>query len=849
MKKIKLSVGGMTCSACSSHVEKAVGKIDGVTDIAVNLLGNSMTCELDENKASEQDIISEIEKAGYTASSSDKNTDTKKPEAVDNVEERQMLFRFIVSLVFLLPLFYISMGHMMGLPLPQFMHGNENAVTFAQTQFLLCLPIIYVNRTYFINGFKSLFHGTPNMDTLIAVGSSAAAVYGLFAIYRIGHGLGRGDMQVVSQYTMDLYFESAGMILTLITLGKMLEARSKKKTADAVTGLMDLAPKSATVIKNGEKVTVPVEQLAVGDIIAVKAGEAAAVDGVIISGNGSLNESAVTGESMPVEKSVGDKVISATVNTNGYFEMRAEKVGGDTTLAQIIKLVEQASATKAPIARLANKISGIFVPAVMIISAVTFIIWLLCGAQFEFAMSRAIAVLVISCPCALGLATPVAVMVGTGTAARNGILIKSAGALEIAGKVDTIAFDKTGTITHGLPQVTEIIPVGADEKEIIRISASLEGASSHPLAAAVTDKAKSMGISTQPALDFEVIAGMGIKGSVDGKIYFLGNLKLMKQYGIDYTAARADEERLSAEAKTVLVLSDSSKVLGIIAAADTIKESGREAMYRLHKMKIRTIMLTGDNEQTAEAICRQAGIDTAYSSLMPEDKAKIITQLMDGGQTVAMTGDGINDAPALTAASIGIAVGAGTDIAIDSADIVLIGNDLNSAAEAIALSRRVMTNIKENLFWAFIYNIIGLPLAAGVLYPAVGLTLNPMFAAAAMSFSSVSVVLNALRLRFYKPKQIQYNRNEADKSRDNDTNENTEKREAKKGEKIMQTIIKVDGMMCGHCKATVEKALNAFDGVTAEADLENKQVVVNHPEAVSVQALKEAVVNAGYEVK
>lgn len=844
MKKVKFDIGGMTCSACQAHVEKAANKLDGVSAADVNLPKNMLTCEFDEKKLSEQDIISAVEKAGYTAKV--QGGEEKPRNQADNSEEKGMLKRFIISLIFLLPLFYISMGHMMGFPLPSFMHGNENALTFALTQLLLCLPIMYVNRTYYERGYKSLFHGAPNMDTLIAVGSSAAVIYGVFAIYRIGWGLGHGNMEVVSKYSMDLYFESAGMILTLITLGKMLEARSKKKTTDAVSSLMDLAPKTATVIRDGKTMTVPAESVVIGDIVAVKAGEAAAVDGVIVKGNGSMNQSAITGESIPVEKTVGDEIISATVNTSGYFEMRATKVGGDTTLSQIIKLVEEASATKAPIARLANKISGIFVPVVMGIAAVTFIIWIICGATLEFALSCAIAVLVISCPCALGLATPVAVMVGTGTAARNGILIKSAGALETAGKISVVAFDKTGTITNGKPVVTDITAFSGSENFVLSIAASLEGASNHPLAAAVTEKAREKGVTLYPVTDFEVIAGKGIAGKVQNKKYFLGNEKLLTDNDINTKDFEKTAKEYQSQAKSVLILANSENAVGIIAAADTIKDSSKTAIELLHKMKIKTVMLTGDNEQTADAICKEAGIDKAYSSLMPEDKAKIIKQLSDSGDVVAMTGDGINDAPALTTADIGIAVGAGTDIAIDSADIVLIGSDLGGVANTVALSRRVMTNIKENLFWAFIYNIIGIPIAAGVLFPVWGLTLSPMFGAAAMSLSSVTVVSNALRLRWFKPV---YKNVTATKPNDNKSPEISEENNNDKGEKTMQVSINVEGMMCGHCKMTVEKTLNAFDGVTAVADLEGKKVDITCPEGADIDAFKKAITDAGYEVK
>lgn len=835
MEKLTFDITGMTCAACSARVEKAAKSIDGVTGVSVNLLKNSMTCEVQEKEQSEE-LIRAIEKAGYGASLKGENKPQKVNMPKENDVVKGMIRRFIASLIFLLPLFYISMGRMLGLPQPAFLTGTENAVAYAFTQLLLCLPVIYINRNYFINGFKALFRGAPNMDTLIATGSAAAFIYGIFAIYRIGYGLGHGDTALVDKYAMDLYFEGSAMILTLITLGKTLEARSKKKTTDAIAQLIDLAPKTATLIRGDERITIPAEEIKVGDILAVKAGESVAADGEIIKGSGSLNESAITGESIPVEKTVGDKVICATVNTGGYFEMQVQKTGEDTTLSQIIKLVEEASATKAPIARLADKISGIFVPVVMTIAVVTFIIWMLCGQNFEFALSRGIAVLVISCPCALGLATPVAVMVGTGTAAKNGILIKSAGALEVAGKIDIVAFDKTGTVTKGEPSVTDIVVYGKSQSELIGISAGLENGSDHPLSRAVMEKAEALRIKPEAAENYEIVIGKGISAEIKNTRYFLGNEKLMQENNIPTDKAGKDIKALSDTGKTVLILSDRENLLGLIAVADTIKESSKEAISRLHSMGIRTLMLTGDNEQTAAAIATAAGIDEIESSLMPEEKSGIISNLMAKGERVAMVGDGINDAPALTTATVGIAVGAGTDIAIDCADIVLMSSELTSVSDAVSLSKRVMRNIKQNLFWAFIYNAIGIPIAAGVLFPIFGIALNPMIAAAAMSLSSFCVVSNSLRLRLWKPKGFYK------------TEINNETKTAEKGEEKMTTVIKIEGMMCGHCKAMVEKVLNAIDGVSATADLENKQAVVEHPESVNVETLKQVIIDAGYEV-
>ena len=835
MEKLTFDITGMTCAACSARVEKAAKNIDGVTGVSVNLLKNSMTCEVQEKEKSEE-LIRAIEKAGYGASLKGENKTQKVNMPKENDVVNGMLRRFIASLIFLLPLFYISMGRMLGLPQPAFLTGTENAVAYAFTQLLLCLPVIYINRNYFINGFKALFHGAPNMDTLIATGSAAAFIYGIFAIYRIGYGLGHGNTALVDKYAMDLYFEGSAMILTLITLGKTLEARSKKKTTDAIAQLIDLAPKTATLIRGDERIIIPAEEIKVGDILAVKAGESVAADGEIINGRGSLNESAITGESIPVEKTVGDKVICATVNTGGYFEMQVQKTGEDTTLSQIIRLVEEASATKAPIARLADKISGIFVPVVMTIAVVTFIIWMLCGQNFEFALSRGIAVLVISCPCALGLATPVAVMVGTGTAAKNGILIKSAGALEVAGKIDIVAFDKTGTVTKGEPSVTDIVVYGKSQAELIGIFAGLENGSDHPLSRAVMEKAEALRIKPEAAENYEIVVGKGISAEIKNTRYFLGNEKLMQENNIPTDKAEKDIKALSDTGKTVLILSDRENLLGLIAVADTIKESSKEAISRLHSMGIRTLMLTGDNEQTAAAIAMAAGIDEIESSLMPEDKSGIISNLMAKGERVAMVGDGINDAPALTTATVGIAVGAGTDIAIDCADIVLMSSELTSVSDAVSLSKRVMRNIKQNLFWAFIYNAIGIPIAAGVLFPIFGIALNPMIAAAAMSLSSFCVVSNSLRLRLWKPKGFYK------------TKINNETKTAEKGEEKMTTVIKIEGMMCGQCKAMVEKVLNAIDGVSATADLENKQAVVEHPESVSVETLKQVIIDAGYEV-
>ena len=748
MSRHKYTVTGMTCSACSTHVEKSVRKVDGVEDVAVNLLGGSMVVEYDEGKVKDETIIRAVEHAGYGAQPQD-----RKEKAVSSVakrdsknEERAMALRVILSFVFLIPLFYLAMGHMMGWPLPGIFLGHDNAAVYAFTQFLLLLPILYINDHYYKNGFKSLFHRAPNMDSLIAVGSAAALIYGIFAILQIGYGLGHGDMDRVHHYTMDLYFESAGMILTLISLGKYLEARSKGRTSDAISKLIDLAPKTALVLRDGEEREIPVEEVGIGEVVIVKPGQSIPVDGVILEGHTSVDESAITGESIPVEKRAEDPVIAATINQSGYIRFRATKVGDDTTLAQIIRLVEEASASKAPIAKLADKVSGIFVPVVMIIALLSAVIWLLTGATFEFALSIGIAVLVISCPCALGLATPTAIMVGTGKGAENGILIKSAEALEIAHTVQTVVLDKTGTVTEGKPKVTDIIVGDLERQELLKIAASLEQLSEHPLAEAIVAAAAAENIEPEAAVDFEAREGRGIMARLGGTLYMAGNRRLMEDFQIPLGSYGEEEERLAADGKTPLYFARQDGVLGLIAVADVIKPTSRAAVQELEAMGIEVVMLTGDNERTARAIQKQVGISKVIAEVLPQDKEREVRRIQESGRKTAMIGDGINDAPALARADVGIAIGAGTDIAIESADIVLMKSDLMDAVKAIQLSKAVIRNIKQNLFWAFFYNAIGIPLAAGVFYTILGWKLNPMFAAAAMSLSSVCVVTNALRL-------------------------------------------------------------------------------------------------------
>lgn len=730
---------------------------------------------------------------------------------------------------FLIPLMYVAMGHMVGLPQPSFLRGDVNAVSFALTQFLLCIPVLYINRAYFERGFRSLIHGAPNMDTLISVGSGASLIYGIFAIYRMGYGLGTQNMELVHRYLHDLYFESAVMILALINIGKYLEARSKGKTSEAIQKLMDLAPKTALVERNGQVVEIAAEDMLTGDILQVKPGSSIPADGVVIEGRTSVDEAAITGESMPVEKKEGDTVTAATLNKTGFIRMRAARVGQDTTFSQIIRLVEEASSSKAPIARMADKIAGIFVPTVMGIALLTGIVWLLMGAEFEFALSCAIAVLVISCPCALGLATPVAIMVGTGKGAENGILIKSGEALEVTHNVQSVVLDKTGTITEGKPVVTDIISFGMSENKILEISAALEKKSEHPLAEAVLLKAKGMELPN--AENFAAIPGKGITAKIQGNIYYAGNQKLMQEQGISCEKALSSMEKLSKEGKTPLILADEKQVFGIIGVADVVKPTSAKAIQELKKLGIQVIMLTGDNARTAKAIQKQLDIDTVIAEVLPQDKEREISRLQEEGKTVAMVGDGLNDAPALARADVGIAIGAGTDVAIESADIVLMKNDLQDVATAIELSKAVTRNIKENLFWAFFYNVCGIPLAAGVLYPVFGLKLSPMFGAAAMSLSSLFVVSNALRLRFFhslkkgktQPESIQ----------------------EKKEEKNMYTM-KIEGMMCPHCQAAVTKALEALEGTKAEVNLEKKEAYVET--GLEKEALKKAVEDAGYQV-
>ena len=879
--KERFDVTGMTCSACSSHVEKSVGKLTGVENVSVNLLTNSMQVEFDENKLDTAGIIKAVEDAGYGAAVKDGHaksgtktsgqSDSQENSGLSAVEQnvKNMKKRLIVSLIFWIPLMYVSMGHMiyqwLNIPMPpftmNFLHGNENAITYAFTQFLLLLPILIANQKYFKNGFKTLWHRSPNMDSLIAIGAGAAILYGIFAIYRIGYAMGHGDMMVVHQYAHDLYFESAGTILTLITIGKYLETKSKGKTSEAITKLLNLAPKTVTVVRDGVEQVVDAADVGKGEIFLVKPGESVAVDGIVLEGKSSFDESAITGESIPVPKQEGDTIVSASMNKSGLIRAKATKVGEDTTIAQIIRLVEEASSSKAPIAKMADKIAGVFVPTVITIALITGVIWLISGATFEFAMSTAIAVLVISCPCALGLATPVAIMVGTGKGAENGILIKSGDALETAHQIDTVVLDKTGTITQGKPVVTDIICAAgksADKTQLLQIAGSLEKGSEHPLAEAIVNYCVTNNISLEKVTDFNALFGKGIEGTVSGTHYYAGNEKMMEEKGISLSTEQKNQiQALAKQGRTPLLFADEKQFLGIVAVADVVKPTSKEAVQKFRDYGIHVIMLTGDNEVTAQAIKEQVGIDEVIAGVLPTQKEEKISALKQAGHKVAMIGDGVNDAPALASADVGIAIGAGTDVAIESADIVLMKNDLLDAVGAVKLSKAVIRNIKENLFWAFFYNSIGIPLAAGVLYPLFQIKLNPMFGAAAMSLSSVCVVSNALRLRWVKLHDAKKTQSEpyqdvtastiADINQHNALDNNIKSTNNDKGESTMTTTISIEGMMCAHCQAHVEKALKEVAGVTeVTVSLENKNAVVTGD--ASVETLKQAVVDAGYEV-
>lgn len=878
MKHEKYAITGMSCSACSSRVEKAVSKLDGMKKASVNLLTNSMQVDYDEGTLSSQDIIQAVIDAGYGATLSGENkkaTAASEPSPSDLAKKdmKAMKHRLIWSILFLIPVMYIAMHHMLlewfGIPVPEafqaVFHGDENAITFAFIQFLLILPIMYLNRKYYINGFRTLFQGAPNMDTLVGMGSMAAAVYGVFAIFRMSWGMGHGDWALVSQYSTNLYFESAGMIVTLIDIGKYLEARAKGKTSTAIEKLMDLAPKQATVLRDGKETVIPVEELAVGDEMVIRPGESIPADGIISEGSTSIDEAAITGESIPVEKQQGDSVTSATINKTGFIHVRASRVGADTTISQIIKLVDEASASKAPIAKIADKISGIFVPVVMTIAVITGLVWyFLLGADAEFAFSTAISVLVISCPCALGLATPVAIMVGTGKGAENGILIKSGEALETAHAIDTVVMDKTGTITEGRPRVTDIWVRKGTEDQLLTLAASMEQGSEHPLAEAIMNYARDHHMVPHAVTNFKAIFGRGIEAVYNGQTYYAGNTRLMEEKGISSDAIQQRLNELADAGKTPLIFADAKEIIGIIAAADMEKASSAEAISLFGKMGIDVVMLTGDNQRTAEAIRKRLHIPQVIAGVLPQDKERHIAALQAQGHKVAMIGDGINDAPALAKADLGIAIGAGTDVAIESADAVLMRNDLLDAVSAVRLSKAVIRNIKENLFWAFFYNAICIPLAAGVLYPAFGIRLNPMIGAAAMSLSSFSVCMNALRLRFFKPdhqshhvsrETLQSEPTHTVSAATTDAVTTQPAAPAEIAEASDQTApvaahqyqLTIDGMMCQHCVRTVTKALESLSGVTAvHVDLDSKGATVASSSVIPADDFKKVITTAGY---
>lgn len=940
MKK-KFDIQGMTCSACSSHVEKTVSKLDGVKSCAVSLMTNTMLVEYDDSTIAADGIIDAVKKSGYGASLSDNEKildKTKKIESkspIFKAEENALLARVIASIVFMLVLMYVSMGHMVGLPLPSFLSGTANAVSFALVQLLLTLPVLYINRSYFIGGTKALIKRAPNMDTLIAIGSGASLIYGIVALFIMSYRLGAGDLNGVAEYYHQLYFESAVMILALVTLGKYLEGKSKRKTGEAINKLIDMSPKTANVIRDGIEMVIPSENLVLGDIVAVRPGEAISADGSIIEGETYVDESAITGESKPARKGIGDDVVGGTINKSGFFKLKVTRVGADTTLNKIIELVENANATKAPISKIADRISGVFVPIVIAIAIIAFTVWISVTGDFEFAFSIAVAVLVISCPCALGLATPVAIMVGTGKGAEKGILIKSGEALELGGKIDTVALDKTGTITTGKPTVTDIITYDFDRDKLLRLTASAERFSEHPLAQAIVERFGEIGSDYMDTSEFTTIEGRGISALIDGKKVFIGNSKLMADneinidnlvdakaisnkdingndnYNDNYSdkSPRKTAELLSSRAATPMFVAYDERLVGIISVSDAIREDSKEAILELESLGIEVIMLTGDNELTARAIADQVGIANVVAGVLPDGKESVIRELQDKGRRVAFVGDGVNDAPSLARADVGVAIGAGTDIAVESADVVLVKNSLKDVGALIRLSRATIRNVKENLFWAFIYNTLGIPLAAGIFYPWLGWRLSPMLGALAMSLSSVCVVLNALRLKLFNPNKINRNSfrrvrafvNQKDTEQINTdamdiitsdtsvTNVNIDEtkteyceiKSSKKSEcanncinntlsnanrdnaqfdiknnddikecaKMGVTIeVVIEGMSCGHCSARVEKALNAIDGISARVDLDNKTAYIENGNTVKDEEIIRAVKDAGYEV-
>lgn len=844
--KQRFRVGGMSCAACSAHVEKSVSAVPGVSTVQVNLLAGSMAVEYDEAVCDAGKIIAAVVSGGYTAAVDDGKQQSAPAQSAQADEALgEMKKRIIVSAVFMIVLMYFSMGEMIGLPLPSYAAGMDGMFALALTELALTIPIVLINRKYYINGFKTLLHRAPTMDALIAVGSGAALVYGIYALVRIGTA---PTPEAAHSFMHDLYFESAGMILTLVTLGKFFEARAKRKTGEAIAALMDLRPQTAEVIRGGRAIQLPIEQVQTGDLVVVRGGQSVPVDGVITEGSAFLDESAITGESMPVERHVGGTVIGATVSKSGYFVMRASRVGDDTTLSQIIRLVEEAGASKAPIAKLADKVAGVFVPVVMCIALVTAVIWLLAGETPSFALTRAISVLVISCPCALGLATPVAIMVGTGVGAKNGVLFQSAEALENLHNVTSAIMDKTGTVTEGRPVVTDVQTWGVETEELLSLALSLEKRSDHPLADAIVRYALEKGAKERSVTDFEMVEGQGIRAAVDGVPCMAGNQRMLLANGLALSRSMQElGEKLADAGKTPLFFAANRQVVGTFAVADVLKPTSRAAVRALESMGIEVTLLTGDNKKTAQTIASELGVREVIAEVLPQDKERIVREKQAAGRRVAMIGDGINDAPALARADVGIAIGAGTDVAISSADVVLIKSDLMDAVDAIRLSRQTIRNIRQNLFWAFFYNCIGIPIAAGALWVPFGIKLSPMIGAAAMSLSSVCVVSNALRLRFFKagervkqagdpivlPHSEQPNPSETAKNKE---------------ENVMEKTIRVEGMMCMHCVAHVKKALEELPGVTAEVDLDGGRAVVRAEQLPDDAALTSAVTEAGYKV-
>lgn len=841
----KFDVTGMTCAACSAHVERAVRGVEGVKEVAVSLLTNSMTVDF-SSPATAEKICAAVSAAGYGASPQNQGgKNENKKTLLESNEPKKILYRLIASAVLLLPLMYVSMGHLMwGWPLPEIFVSDPLAIGLYQ--FLLTTAVAVINQRFFISGTKSLLHGAPNMDTLVSLGSAAAYIYSTAVLFEMCHAAVNGDIQTAMHHLHGLYYESAAMILTLITVGKYLEAVSKGRTTDAIKSLMDLAPKTACVIRDGKETVIPAEEVIKGDVFVVRPGESIPVDGRVISGESAVDESALTGESIPVDKAQGSAVSAATLNQNGFLTCEATRVGEDTTLSQIIETVENAAATKAPIAKIADKVSGVFVPAVMAIALVAGAAWLISGRPFSFALARAISVLVISCPCALGLATPVAIMVGSGVGAKHGVLFKTASALEQTGKMQIVVLDKTGTLTKGKPQVTDILPAsGYDADSLLRLAASLESKSEHPLAAAITRRAGESNVETDEAQGFTALPGHGVRAEINGKTAIGGNAALIKSKGMLDADMKALGERLADEGKTPLYFAFDGRIAGIIAVADVVKEDSGQAISELKDMGIRTVMLTGDNRRTALSVAKQTGIDEVVSDVLPGDKAEVVEKLRKYGK-VAMVGDGINDAPALTQADIGIAIGAGADVALDAADVVLMKSSVGDVAAAIRLSRQTLRNIHENLFWAFFYNCIGIPIAAGALIPAFNIALNPMLGAAAMSLSSFCVVTNALRLNFFKPDRPFKGKSKqpAEFPKLMPTEENIKNTE----ETAMKKTVYINGMMCSHCTAHVQKALGALDGVeSVEVSLEDKKAVLTLNKNVDDAVIKNAVREAGYE--